>query len=780
LREHKPTNELIKRASTIADPTQRRQVIKDIKNLRNRYAETSAEFKAPDGQPSGLIASLGKELGQQAWYAVRTPAFKDWFGDWELTIQIKAFENSQDVPLKGNSYQDKYELNRESILAYLKNTLSKTTMHNSAINEEIRLGGTGIDKIVGWGMNNEAYKKLFAHIPEITEKAVFLAEEKPNRPRAHYNKYSHLAAGIRLDGDPYTVHIILGESGGQWYYSHILLHIKKGSLLNGIRQSTPGHSQATPLAGIKDTTLLRLLQGDSSKIIDEHGEPKPVFRGDKPDKELFANPQGTFFTSEKALAKNYSSGGLYELFLYMKNPLILNEKNFIEIREQINDMLVDIYEKDRSELEHDLRYQALRKNYLAFRNEQGSSVRDFYNNFLPKVSEDTDFDDFKEILLKSVHDANAFEWRQIDYRDIDILNPFVRCLGYDGIVRQYDPLGQAFGTEYVAFDPRQIKSVAANAGTYDCDNPFFTNINKFAKTQENPSLERSKNNIKEKPMSDLNEVSTEEKNLSPRELAFQNTVYQRNMVGAALKNGTLCCLPEKDGYADTTPAMNLANHNVYHGDTLLYLKDHQKKNGFPTGEYLTQAQIEKAREDVPGLSLLKGQKGVSIHVSEKNDETGEWDEKHIRLFNVAQLGGNGPAKFKKWVEDKRLEYFQSQHGTKIQPPEPGQKTKGPEIVCSSPDPVKYLGQYFAAVSKGIPFKADQETAKEFAKNMGDSLYKKIGTSPRTGDPVTDPFSLSKICREANKYCKEFMSELGRQQNPEPKQEQQQSRKGRKL
>jgi len=269
-------------------------------------------------------------------------------------------------------------------------------------------------------------------------------------------------------------------------------------------------------------------------------------------------------------------------------------------------------------------------------------------------------------------------------------------------------------------------------------------------------------------MSDLSENLPEEKNLSPRELAFQNTVYQRNMITAALKNGTLCCLPGKDGYADTSPAKNFVNHNVYKGDTLLYLKDHQKKNGYPTGEYLTQAQIEKAREEVPGLFIGKGQKGVSIHISEKNDETGEWDEKHIRLFNVGQLDrpAKFESKFEKWIENNRS-------------PKAEQKAKGPEIVCSSSDPVIYLGQYFAAVSKGIPFKADQETSKEFTKNMGDSLYKKIGTSPKTGEPVTDPFSLSKICREANKYCKEFMTELSRQQNQEQKQEQQQPKKNRK-
>jgi hypothetical protein len=108
-------------------------------------------------------------------------------------------------------------------------------------------------------MNNEVYKKLFAHIPEITEKSIFIADEKPNRPKSHYYKYSHLVSGIKIDEKPYTVHIILGESGGTWYYSHILLDIDKGSLLKGIRQSTPGHP-ITSLSDIKDTTLLRLLQ----------------------------------------------------------------------------------------------------------------------------------------------------------------------------------------------------------------------------------------------------------------------------------------------------------------------------------------------------------------------------------------------------------------------------------------------------------------------------------------------------------------------------------------
>jgi hypothetical protein len=209
---------------------------------------------------------------------------------------------------------------------------------------------------------------------------------------------------------------------------------------------------------------------NASKVVDENGKPLMVFRGDKAGKDRFTNRQGIYFAVDRAVAEKYASGGLYDLFLNIRNPLNMNEKTFYEVRERINEMLEEIYEQDWSELEHNEQFQTLRENYLAFRNEEGSAVRDFYNEFLPEVSEDTDLDDLKDILLKSVHDANTFEWRQIDYRDIDILNPFIKALGYDGIIRPYDPLGQMKGNEYVIFEPNQVKSATDNAGTFDPQN----------------------------------------------------------------------------------------------------------------------------------------------------------------------------------------------------------------------------------------------------------------------------------------------------------------------
>jgi len=346
-------------------------------------------------------------------------------------------------------------------------------------------------------------------------------------------------------------------------------------------------------------------------------------------------------------------------------------------------------------------------------------------------------------------------------------------------------------------------------------------ISKMPKQGENASLERSNFYNKENIMSDerqeisdqvddyLSELNTTmpisegEKELSPKEKAFKdaviNATHQRKVIADAIKEGTLCCLPGKDGYADTTPAVNIMSPNKpYHGENLLFLKafQNQEQNGFPTAEFVTYHQIDKAREEGLDLYVMKGQKGVSLIIGEQKDN-GEWENKKIVLFNVAQL--NKPELIKEWANkkieeqaQKDLEYQRIRHGSGWTPPEK-QKEHGPDvIVCSSTEPEKYLGQYLAAVSFGSKFKASPEQAAEFSEKMISSLYRPmepkvnekgevIREPPKnhsTGQPITDPFSLEKISRGANAECKIFMTQTrmtaATLSQPEQKQEQAQS------
>ena len=528
--DHKPTAELIKRASAIADPEERRQVIGEIRELRRRYAGTEAEFKSPNGRPSGLIAALGEEQGRQAWYAIRTPSFKNWFGDWEIEANAEWVFNAKPVKqLEGTEFPKSGKDLVSQVNDFFKSIGGKVEREGLGV---VNLTRQGIRTSIAHGIGRTK-AVAFTGVPEVIKYGKII-DQQTNWKGRGYDAYV-IDAPINIGNVDYIAEVIINkDKDGQRFYLHEVEIKEKArsafktgmdtSALQAPAKSafkTGMNTGALQASKLIITKKLNEVKGNVSKIIDENGEPSPVYRGDKPERETFANPQGINFAGDKTVAAYYSSGGLYNLFLNIKNPLVLNENSFNRAREQIGDMLEEIYEKDWSELAHDSRYQRLKEKYLAFRNEEGSAVRDFYNDFLPEVSEDTPLEDFKEILLKSVHDANAFEWRQIDYHDIDILNPFIQAMGYDGIVRPYDPLGRARGNEFIAFDPAQIKSAERNAGTYNRADPSITDSGSERTISNNINKEK----VMQIPISTQAEYDNAVKNRlhMENELVIENT-----------------------------------------------------------------------------------------------------------------------------------------------------------------------------------------------------------------------------------------------------------------
>jgi hypothetical protein len=241
--------------------------------------------------------------------------------------------------------------------------------------------------------------------------------------------------------------------------------------------------------------------------------------------------------------------------------------------------------------------------------------------------------------------------------------------------------------------------------------------------------------------------AVEQARRSPEEEAFLKALHQRKQITESLKSGTLPCLPGKDGYADTEPAVNAVNRNPYHGDTLLYLKACQKRDGFPTAEYVTEKDVK-----THGFPLREDAKSVTLQGKS--------------LFNIAQTTCTAGylKEFRRTMDGypptpDKLGYYMNDYTpkereagyAKYEPQKPG-----PKIVCASTDPEKYLGQYLAAVSMGGRFKVNPEQAAEFSKKMEGSLFERMENG------YTDPFKLQKICRDASQNCKEVMKELSRE------------------
>jgi hypothetical protein len=177
-----------------------------------------------------------------------------------------------------------------------------------------------------------------------------------------------------------------------------------------------------------------------------------------------------------------------------------------------------------------------------------------------------------------------------------------------------------------------------------------------------------------------------------KEETFKTLFIQRYTVLNALETEILSCLPGEDGFTDTKPVLDLVN-GVFQSANILYLKEHQKQNDFPTAEYLTEENIKDANKDCPDISIREDQKEkpVSICYESRNFFTHELQLESLRLFNVAQT--TSPEQMKTWCEQKQqekqqeyLDFMKKEYGLNYQLPQPEQKYLKLIIECTSTEP----------------------------------------------------------------------------------------------
>jgi hypothetical protein len=238
---------------------------------------------------------------------------------------------------------------------------------------------------------------------------------------------------------------------------------------------------------------------------------------------------------------------------------------------------------------------------------------------------------------------------------------------------------------------------------------------------------------------------------TPRETATINAKSDRERIVSALDAETLCCQPGENGFADTTPAVNLVNGSLYHGVYQLLLKDHQKQNGFPTAEYGTCDQFEKAAQSAgKEEAIKKGEPGITLTINDHGKL------KYIQLFNIAQAAH--PDAVRSYAAQRKRamrEYSKYVHGENYREPEP--RVEGPAMSCVSTKPAEYLGQYFAALSMNGSFRVTPRQSAQFAENMRNAVFEK---GP---DGRVNPFNLNVICNKASEFCRAFMREFPRSQ-----------------
>lgn len=286
----------------------------ELQRIKDKAIADGTFMKAPNGNPT--------HLNERQWLQVRTKAFKNWFGDWEKSARVEKLRKARPVVLQGNEHEGKYELNRDSAKKWIKENLRGEYVVGDT-QEEVQISRVGVNKVTSHSMGNEAHLKK----PELLKSSVFIAEENSDKKGAKYAIYRYYVAGMRIGGVDYTVKLTIGvDENGNKFYDHALTEIEKGSLtnnLNGLSNSMVKNETSNSfistglnpsVAESKDIKLISLLQTNSSKVVDENGEPLVVYRGTPENpgyifeygKSFYGGNLVFWFTTSKEGARDYS------------------------------------------------------------------------------------------------------------------------------------------------------------------------------------------------------------------------------------------------------------------------------------------------------------------------------------------------------------------------------------------------------------------------------------------------------------------------------------------
>ena len=355
--------------------------------LKNAPRDSEGNLLAPNGKKSNLT--------ERQYAQVRTKAFKDWFGDWELIaydnaelnsipnlrkIDVDSFLEMVDNRLEKDWITTGY-LNRESVEVIKKLfNLSKTQLYQGDIKEKGLSFYTGA--IVLNTMPMEEAAQVFVH--EILHSYTTYAYDTDATFRKEIDKYHKIAlnhnSGFNKDVYEFMANTL------EPYHMVTLLEIpsenNSSNLLKDIINSFVKHIRAFFRAyetNKKRTLFHDIIEtiynhkrnnsesiNDISKVVDENDEPLVVYHGSakqfnafKTDKigSMSGDKSGFYFTNKRKIAKDYYSketgsalgnlkllfhigseykSSVYDVFLNSKNPYVIkvSDKEYIN-REQI-------------------------------------------------------------------------------------------------------------------------------------------------------------------------------------------------------------------------------------------------------------------------------------------------------------------------------------------------------------------------------------------------------------------------------------------------------------
>lgn len=388
-------------------------------------------------------------LSPRQWVQVRTRAFKEWFGDWELASKVLKV-----VPaLKEHGFK-----NFDEARAWAKEHIVRTlTDAETGGKGEIRVSNNAVAKFlsesaVAKSDSKDVHLSVLKVLPEVIRESID-AEQHPDYKKGEDGSRSsengvnehvtihRLYGAVNIDGKTYRVKVTLKEyaDGNRpqkaYSYEATKIELLAGTLVGG-KSSNPSTSNSITAAKLLENVEKSYGNGekllDYSKVVDENGEPLVVYH--QTNSTIFVNRE----TGENFDNLNWKEKD------YWENEA--SEEEWNDTWEERDFYVFDNKTHGRRSVEMPAFFFS--PVYDEYHEYGDRTVAAFLNIRNPIVNPD--------IPNRGVTDT-AGE---------DAMNALI-AQGYDGFIREYD--GEV--EEINAFFPNQIKSAEENVGTFDGSNP---------------------------------------------------------------------------------------------------------------------------------------------------------------------------------------------------------------------------------------------------------------------------------------------------------------------
>ncbi len=287
--------------------------------------EVKAKWTKPDGSmKSGfMLAPNGKQtkLSEADWLAVRTPAYKEKYGDWET---LSAINEAQNMPAM--------ELYKNEKINPVPSAVKKLfdsfgVVENIRSGESIVFSKNSVGKILGH-KSDIPIENILANFKQLLLQAIPIIKEKENKKPGHkehsnFLGYEHYLAKFNYNGLPYYIRFTVqvenakpqtlkkGYIPRQVHSSMVTdVSIYRESPQSRSGFSTPG-TKRTPIFDRKLADFFNSVKPEDVKVkLDENGEPILDYQPDT-DARLFSVSAGESSTNQQTSpAKNESSKDL--------------------------------------------------------------------------------------------------------------------------------------------------------------------------------------------------------------------------------------------------------------------------------------------------------------------------------------------------------------------------------------------------------------------------------------------------------------------------------------